>query len=127
MNFRKSALFTSIFAVFVLAFGFPVFATHCAIPQCDALTSIIGHILDTVNILIGVFFVLGVALFGWGVAKLIYAAGDPTQIQKAKQFIWWGIIGMAILAMIGGILNWIAAYTFLNTTVQVNVIIPWVL
>lgn len=121
MRFPRIASISALTAL-TFFFGLSAHASHCG--SCDALTSVIGHVLETVNIFIGVFFVLGVALFGWGVAKLIYAAGDPTKIQQAKQFIWWGIIGMGILAMIGGILNWLAAYMGINPNLEVDVLVP---
>lgn len=74
-------------------------------PQQTAL-----NILDTLEVVVTIVFVIAVIVFGWGIVRLIIAAGNPTQIQQAKQFIWWGIIGMAILASITGIIWYLQGY-----------------
>ena len=111
----------SIFA-FLSSF-FPLFAWA----QTDVVTPVINQVLAAVNVLVGVTFVLAVAIFGWGIVRLIFAAGDPTEIEKAKQFIWWGVIGMAIIAMIGGIVNWIASYLGINPFLLLDIRIPRVI
>ena len=100
---------SAFFIYTAIAFLFFPFLTKAQQPQ-DVVSPVVRQLLSAVNVLVGVTFVLCVALFGWGVVKLIYASGDPTQIQKAKQFIWWGVIGLGIAAFIGGIVNFIAAY-----------------
>ncbi|OHA00466.1 MAG: hypothetical protein A3C07_01255 [Candidatus Sungbacteria bacterium RIFCSPHIGHO2_02_FULL_47_11] len=67
-------------------------------------------ILDVLEVVVTIVFVMAVIVFGWGIVKLIIAAGNPTQIQQAKQFIWWGVIGMAILASIFGIILYLQSF-----------------
>lgn len=73
------------------------------IPQTD-VDKILIKTLNTLRIVVLIVFVLAVIVFGWGIVKLILAAGNPTEIAKAKSFIWWGVIGMFILASIAGII-----------------------
>lgn len=69
-----------------------------------------NFVLDALDVVVTIVFVIAVIVFGWGIVKLIIAAGNPTQIQQAKQFIWWGIIGMFILASITGIIWYLQGY-----------------
>lgn len=94
--------------------------------RTDVVQPVTQQVLAAVNVLVGITFVLSVAVFGWGVVKFILAAGDPTQIAQAKQFLWWGVIGMGIGAFIFGILNWIAAYFGVATTNTLQVPPPQV-
>lgn len=68
------------------------------------IDTILSRILNTLRTVVLIVFVLAVIVFGWGIVKLIIAAGNPTEIAKAKSFIWWGVIGMFILASIAGII-----------------------
>jgi hypothetical protein len=68
--------------------------------------------------------VLAVAMFGWGVAKFIAAAGDPLKIAEAKKTIWWGVIGMFVIAAIGGIVYWIGVYLGVNTASNPPIFAP---
>ncbi|OHA00465.1 MAG: hypothetical protein A3C07_01250 [Candidatus Sungbacteria bacterium RIFCSPHIGHO2_02_FULL_47_11] len=72
--------------------------------------TILFRILNTLRTVVLIVFVLAVIVFGWGVVKLILAAGNPTEIAKAKLFIWWGVIGMAILASITGIIVYLQEF-----------------
>lgn len=69
-----------------------------------------NFILDVLEVVVTIVFVIAVIVFGWGIVKLIIAAGNPTQIQQAKQFIWWGVIGIAILASIYGIILYLQSF-----------------
>lgn len=78
--------------------------------QREILTGTAANILDVVRTLTLVTFTLAVVVFGWGIVQLILAAGDPEKIKNAKQFIWWGVIGMAVLASLFGIIAWLRGY-----------------
>ncbi len=52
-------------------------------------------------------FTLAVLVFAWGIVRLIAAAGNTEKIKQAKGIIWWGIIGMFVLASIAGIIYYL--------------------
>lgn len=72
--------------------------------QGTQVDTILSKVLNTLRTVVLIVFVLAVIVFGWGIVKLIIAAGNPAEIAKAKSFIWWGVIGMFILASIAGII-----------------------
>ena len=76
----------------------------------DLVTPIADNILKTVKVLVTIVFVLAVATFGWGIVQFIFAAGDPTTLAKAKQFLLWGVIGMAVMASVFGLTDFLQRY-----------------
>jgi hypothetical protein len=91
----------------------PVFASR---HNTTVVAQILTNAENAARLLVAVTFVLAVALFGWGMAKFIFAAGDPQKIAEAKNTIWWGVIGIFVIATIGGIIYWIGIYLGVNTT-----------
>jgi len=82
-----------------------------AFAQVNKPLVLASFILTVLQVVVTIVFVIAVIVFGWGIVKLIIAAGNPAQIQQAKQFIWWGIIGMAVLASIFGIISYLQVFT----------------
>jgi succinate dehydrogenase/fumarate reductase cytochrome b subunit len=80
-------------------------------------------VLRILNIVITIVFVIAVIIFGWGIVKLIMAAGDSAEIKQAKQFIWWGVIGIAILASIFGLITYLREFFGVDSG-GANTIIP---
>lgn len=76
----------------------------------DKITPVAQNLLTALNVVVTIVFVLAVVVFGWGIVQLIIAAGDPAKIKQARQFIWWGIIGIAVLASIWGIIQFLQGY-----------------
>lgn len=65
------------------------------------------HIL---NPLIALVFAVAIVVFLWGLFGLIKGADDPSEREKAKQHVIWGIVGMFIMVSAYGII-----YLVLNT------------
>ena len=75
----------------------------------EGQTSLLGRqlasLIDTFNNLILLFLVIAIAVFSWGIIQIIAAGGSQEKIRSAKGILWWGIIGIAVLASIAGIIN----------------------
>lgn len=76
----------------------------------DLVTPIANNILKTVTVLSTVVFVLAVVAFGWGIVQFIFAGGDPAALGKAKSFLLWGVIGMAVMASVFGLTKFMQTY-----------------
>jgi len=76
----------------------------------DIVSPIATNVLNLVKILVTIVFVLAVVAFGWGIVKFIFAGGDPTGIAKAKAFLLWGVIGMAVMASLFGLVGFLQTY-----------------
>lgn len=107
---KTSSRFSRIVPVLTaLAITAPLIALAVGTAQ-DIVTPIASNILTTVKVLVTVVFVLAVVAFGWGIVQFIFAGGDPTALGKAKSFLLWGVIGMAVMASVFGLTNFLQQY-----------------
>ena len=92
-----------------------------AAPNAQPVKSILDHILTLLNVVIQVLIMLAFVVFGWGIIKLIIAGGDTTKIKDAKKILLYGVIGIFVLASLGGILFFIKTYIGVpdNSPVQI--------
>ncbi len=65
---------------------------------------IIINAINLVKLAAGLVWMIALVVFGWGIVRLIAAAGNQEEIKKAKGIIWWGVIGMFVLASIVGLI-----------------------
>jgi FtsH-binding integral membrane protein len=87
-----------------ILFLVPFFSFGAAFPR-PADNSIalgdIGNILDDiVSIIWEVFAVISVIMFILAGFEFINAQGEPAKINKARQFVIWGVVGI-VVAIIG--------------------------
>jgi Type IV secretion system pilin len=69
----------------------------------DFITGIIG-ILNTV--IVPVIFALAFVTFVWGVMNyFIFNGGNEEKRSEGRQFVFWGILGMAVLFSVWGFVN----------------------
>ena len=63
-----------------------------------------SNLLDTANILVTLLFVVALLVFAYGIIRYLMAAGDESEIRSARGYIIWGVIGMAVLASLFGLI-----------------------
>ena len=73
----------------------------------NTLDNIIAFIQRTVRTLIPIFFGLAIVYFFWGLIKYIKAAGDPKLATEGKSIMIWGVIAIAVMASIWGLVLWL--------------------
>lgn len=72
--------------------------------------------------LITLLFVTALLVFALGIIRMIAAAGQgPEALKKAKGILLWGIIGMSVLASIGGIIFFVQQFFGVEGTTQISV------
>ena len=76
----------------------------------DIVTPIAKNVLSLAQVLVTVVFVLAIVAFGWGIVQFIFAGGDPSKISAAKSFLLWGVIGMAVMASLFGLITFMQTY-----------------
>lgn len=90
--------------------------THAASPQFLALMGRINqHFL---NPLIVLLFTGALLLFMWGMFNFFTKKDDTTALETGKRHILWGIVGMAIMVSVFGIIN------FLTSTLGIGNVSP---
>ena len=56
------------------------------------------------NPIISILFVLATVIFLWGVIQYVIGSqGDTAKLEKGKQVMIWGIVGMTVMASAWGI------------------------
>lgn len=84
-------------------------ASHVAFPLMaladlsDTISQFQGYALQAINFLL----VLATLVFLWGILKYITAGGDAAKIAEARSYILWGIIGLAVMASVWAIINYL--------------------
>ena len=89
--------------------GILSFLPFAAFAQSDLLSPIAGNVLILSRTLVTIVFVLSIVMFGWGIVKFIAAAGSD-EVKKARQFLYWGVIGMAVAASLFGLVQFLQTY-----------------
>jgi len=75
------------------------------------IQQIINTLGDTLNFkIIPFLFIMATAVFTWGVIQYLIKAEDQVAQKRAKVIITAGIIGLAVLTAIWGIVNLITLY-----------------
>ena len=97
----------------IVAIALP-FIVSAATAQ-DIVTPIANNVLALVRVLVLIVFVLAIVAFGWGIVQFIFAGGDPTAIGKAKSFLLWGVIGMAVMSSLFGLITFLQQYFGVNS------------
>lgn len=106
----KSSIYNSaIIAVSVLVPAL-AFAQSQGNPNATQVNSIVTNFTGLSRLVVTLLFVLAMLVFVWGAVRLILAAGDPEAIKTAKSFMWWGVIAMAVLASVFGLITFLQSY-----------------
>ena len=71
------------------------------------LVNLTSEFIGIANNVTTILFVLALAVFAWGIVKLILAAGDAGAVREARGIITWGVIALAVLASLYGIIFYI--------------------
>lgn len=96
---RRLHFFPLIFALI----PFQAFAASKIRDIIESITEIVGLITTIVLALV-------LVAFGWGVVRFILAAQNPEERKKAKEFLFWSIIAVFVVASIAGLIAFLQAF-----------------
>jgi hypothetical protein len=68
-------------------------------------------------VIIPLIFSLAFLFFLWGIFKFM-AASDSTKKEQAKNYIWWGLVGLFVMVSLWGIIR------ILNSTLGIDSTVP---
>lgn len=57
------------------------------------------------NSIIPLIFALALVIFVWGVVQYVINSGEEAKKEKGRQFMIWGIIGLAVMVSVWGLVN----------------------
>lgn len=83
-----------------------------SLSNVQTLITSIGNIIDA---LVPIMFTLIFVVFFYGVAMYVVKAGDEEAQKKAKSIMIYGVIGIAVVASIWGLVSFLQ-YAFLGGT-----------
>ncbi len=100
----------------------PVLAFAQALGNIDALVVAFGSIIKKV---IPIVFALAIIYFFFGLIKFIRSAGDPKAASEGKSIMIYGIIAIAVMISVYGLIVWLQ--TTFGVGTQTSLPIPTVL
>ena len=103
----KKVIYTAIAFAPALAF---------AATDFSAVRNLVNSFKGVLDSLIPVIFGIGIIYFFWGVVKYIRAAGDPKAAAEGRSIMIYGIIGLAVMASVYGLINFLTDSAGLNNT-----------
>ena len=99
----------------LLAFG-PVLALAQVGNIVTTATGWANGFNTVVHILIPAFFALAIVYFFWGMGKYILAAGDPDKAKEGRSIMIYGVIAIAVMAVLFGLVQWLASAVGIDNT-----------
>lgn len=109
MNIKtKINIGVALGTVSTLLFPFTTFAVTQVMPFQN-VQDIVLSIGRIVGYLMPIAFALAIVAFFWGVAKYIFSAGEEESQAAGKRIMIGGVIGIAVISLIWGLVMWLAA------------------
>ncbi|MFZ2621294.1 MAG: hypothetical protein WAX37_02185 [Minisyncoccia bacterium] len=104
-------------------YGVLSFAPVLAFAAVDLsnINGILNFIKTTVATLIPIMFGLAIVYFFWGLIEYIRAAGDPKKAAEGRSIMIWGVIAIAVMASIYGLVAWLQGATGVNPNAAINI------
>jgi hypothetical protein len=81
-------------------------------------TSLVTFLVSIFNIASGLILAAAVVFFLWGVFQFVMGAGDESAQEKGRSHIINGIIGIAVMVSVWGLVNFFTKSAGLSNTVQ---------
>jgi hypothetical protein len=71
------------------------------------IETLINQLQSILSKLVPLLFAVAIIYFFWGVIQFIRSAGDPKKAEEGKSIMIYGIIAIAVMASIYGLVAWI--------------------
>ena len=81
-------------------------------------TSLVSWLISVFNIASGLILTAAVIFFLWGVFQYVRSAGDEDAQKEGRAHIINGIIGIAVMVSVWGLVNFFTRSAGLSNTVQ---------
>ena len=88
------------------------------------LSDLLGVLTNFIQKLIPFIIGLTVLFFLWGIFKLVFSAKDSDARSEARGYIIWGLIGLAVMVSVWGLVNILTSTLQLKNDVQSGPGIP---
>ena len=95
----------------------PAFAFAADLTGISDLVGQLGGIIAQV---IPIMFGLALVYFFWGLITYIRSAGDPKKAAEGKTIMIYGVLALAIMVAIWGLINWLISAFGITNVQTVN-------
>jgi len=102
----------------------PLLAMAQVNPNLMGPTMLATGTLTILSTIVTILFVLAIAVFAWGIVKMILAAGDPEKVKEARGIIIWGVIAIAVLASLFGLVTYLRTVFGVDASMNLMFEIP---
>ena len=68
---------------------------------------------------IPIVFALAIIYFFWGIVQYIRGAGDPAKASEGKSIMIYGVIAIAVMVSLYGLVTWLQDTLGINTTATI--------
>ena len=103
---------------FIVLLPLPLFAAD--------FRSFVFEIVDVINLIIELLGGVALFYFFWGIATYIKAAGDEKALEKGKNIMIWGVVGLFVLVSMSGILAFLYAQLGFSEPFKTTIYLPQV-
>ena len=104
----------------------PLLAMAQVNPNLMGPTMLATGTLTILSTIVTILFVLAIAVFAWGIVKMILAAGDPEKVKEARGIIIWGVIAIAVLASLFGLVTYLRTVFGVDGSMNLMLTVPGV-
>ena len=119
---------SSFFSLEAVMLTIPVLVAHAADTTSTANLQVFINLVNDaqkiVNVLVPIVFTIALLVFFWGLAKFILSAGDEEARKGGRQVMIWGIIAIAVMASVWGLVGWLQ--TIFGVTPTSTITVPHV-
>ena len=91
----------------------PVMALAADLSNLDTLVGDIGNLINNV---LPVLFAIALVFFFWGVIQFLRAAGDEKAQATGKSHMIYGIVALAVMVSVYGLINFLTESAGLDNT-----------
>lgn len=81
------------------------------------IEKVLGTLSTSLNRVIPFLVLVATVLFLWGVMRYLTAGGDENRLEEARRMIVYGIIGLAIIIAVWGLVYVVIDFIFNTETI----------
>ncbi len=83
------------------------FTPFIASAEVSGISGLISAATSAVFALIPIVFSLALIVFLWGLGRFVYGAGNEESHEEGRRLMFWGVIGLFVMASIWAIVAFI--------------------
>ena len=74
--------------------------------------SLLNNVGQVANRAISLLFVIATLVFLWGIIRYVIAGGDEEKLKEGRQYIIYGLVGLAVMLAVWGIVGAVVTTLF---------------